>query len=74
MVRKLRTIREDQQVSLRMLARHLQVNYSLISYWETGSRNPSQKNAEKLEKFFDEDIETLLKEDPSYTGGKQLTH
>lgn len=65
-VKRMKGIREQEGISLRELAQELDVNYSLISYWEHGVRNPSRRNEIKLEKFFDKPITFLLDTDPSY--------
>lgn len=62
-MRNLRRIRENKSLSLRDVGADLGVNYSLISYWEHGKRNPSKVNALKLEEYFGEDIEYLLELD-----------
>lgn len=67
-VRRMRELRESQGVSLRELANELNVNYSLVSYWESGKRNPSKGNIKKLESFFNKPIDYILEEDPHYTG------
>lgn len=62
-MRNLRRVRENKMLSLRDVGMDLDVNYSLISYWETGKRTPSKVNIIKLEEYFDEDIEYLMAED-----------
>lgn len=62
-MRNLRRVRENKMMSLRDVAKDLDVNYSVISYWETGKRTPSEVNAHKLEGYFNKDIDYLLAKD-----------
>lgn len=62
-MKNLRRVRENKMLSLRDVATDLDVNYSIISYWERGKRVPSEDNATKLEEYFDKDIEYLLAQD-----------
>ncbi|WWO59081.1 hypothetical protein [Listeria phage 20422-1] len=62
-LRNLRRIRENQQLSIRQLAQDLDVNYSLISYWETGKKFPRERNRVKLEKYFGVPSSELFKID-----------
>lgn len=64
-IRNLRRIREGRY-SLRELGEEMDVNYTAISYWETGKRLPSSTNAKKLEEILGEDIEFLMTPDPHY--------
>nr|WNM56114.1 transcriptional regulator [Staphylococcus phage S-CoN_Ph38] len=52
MTKKLRYYRELKGKSMRELSQDLGVNYSLISRWENGNREPRSKNKEKLERYF----------------------
>lgn len=61
--RVLKRARESKDVSLRELADILDINYSVISYWERGYRYPSKENQEKLEKFFGRSIDDLMEEE-----------
>lgn len=67
-IRKMKAIREGRAVSLRDLARAIDVNYTTISHWENGKRTPERENVEKLEKFFKLNIEELMAEDEEYYG------
>lgn len=58
----LQQARDKKYISLRVLADEIGVNYTTLSLWERGLRNPSFHNQQKLEKYFGESIETLLKE------------
>ena len=62
-MRNLRRIRENKSLSLRDVGADLDVNYSLVSYWERGIRNPSERNIIKLEEYFELPIEYLLEDD-----------
>jgi len=59
-MRNLRTVRKSKKLSLRDVAKALDVDHSLISYWETGKRNPNEENIVKLENYFSQPIEKLL--------------
>lgn len=61
--KNLRRVRNNMGLSLRDVAADLDVNYSLISYWETDLRQPSERNIVKLEEYFDETIEYLMAKD-----------
>lgn len=59
-VRKLRTVREQRNLSLRELAEELKVHYSLISYWERGLKTPRAGNKVKLSKALGKPADELL--------------
>lgn len=59
-MRKMRKVREGLQLSLRDVGKDLEVDYSLISYWESGRRNPSKRNIKKLEAYFGKPIDYLM--------------
>ena len=46
---RLKEYREKRNLSLRDLARELDVNFSTLSYWESGTKVPKAKNKMKLE-------------------------
>lgn len=62
-MRNLRRVRENKALSLRDVGEDLEVNYSIISLWERGHRNPSKRNIKKLEEYFGEKIEYLMEKD-----------
>lgn len=59
-MKKLRRVRETKGHSMRTLAEELGVNYSLISYWEHGAKEPRPYNKVKLEELLGVPIEELL--------------
>lgn len=58
--KNLRRVRNDMGLSLRDVGADLDVNYSIISFWESGTRSPSRRNIIKLEKYFEKDIKYLM--------------
>lgn len=58
---KLKEYRESRKLSLRDLAQELGVNYSTLSYWETGKKTPRAGNKMKLANFFGVPADELLK-------------
>lgn len=65
-VRRMKSIRESQGISLRGLAKELNINYTTVSYWERGLRYPGKDNSTKLEEFFGQPITVLMEVDPHY--------
>lgn len=62
---KLRDYREKRNLSLRDLAKELKINYSTLSYWETGQKVPRAGNKMKLAQFFGVSADELLKRSDS---------
>lgn len=63
MVRKLRNVRIKKGFTVRELADKIDVHYSLVSYWETGKRNPKSVNKRKLEEALGVPHYELLEEE-----------
>lgn len=63
MVKKLRNVRIKRGYTVRGLADELGVHYSLVSYWETGKRNPKSVNKSKLEEVLGVPYYELLEEE-----------
>ncbi|QZA69708.1 XRE family transcriptional regulator [Bacillus phage 035JT004] len=51
-VKKLRKCRLDHGYTIYSLAEKLGVNFSTVSYWETGVKFPRRKKLEELEDLF----------------------
>ncbi len=51
--RRLRMLRRERGLTLRVCAQHLQVSFPILSKWETGTEQPSHKAQQKLAAYFD---------------------
>lgn len=49
-----------KNLSLRQLARELDIDHSTLSYWESGARTPRTDNAIKLASYFNTTVEELM--------------
>ncbi len=58
--RKLRDLREEQQLSQTELGKAISVNKSYVSAWETGKGKPSFDNLIALSKFFRVSVDYLV--------------
>ena len=70
--RRLRMLRRERGLTLRVCAQHLQVSFPILSKWETGTEQPSVKTQQKIAAFLDVKWEWLvtgsgpIKPDPAH--------
>ncbi|AXH71105.1 putative XRE family transcriptional regulator 1 [Bacillus phage BSP36] len=61
-IKKLRKYRLDRGLTIYSLADKLGVNFSTVSYWETGEKFPRRQKLEELEDLFDVGYRELFKD------------
>lgn len=57
---RLLELRKEKGISQAALAKHLQVSYSVVCYWETNRSEPTAPNLVKIADFFDVSVDYLL--------------
>ncbi len=57
---RLLELRKEKGISQAALAKHLQVSYAVICYWETNRSEPTAPNLVKIADYFDVSIDYLL--------------
>lgn len=62
MVKQLKRVREEQDMSVRDIARAIDVHYSTVSLWENGKRNPKSGSKRALEILLETDAKILFQD------------
>ena len=57
---RLLELRTEKGLSQATLAKHLQVSYAVICYWETNRSEPTAPNLVKIADYFDVSVDYLL--------------
>lgn len=57
---RLLELRKEKGISQAVLAKHLQVSYAVVCYWETNRSEPTAPNLVKIADYFDVSIDYLL--------------
>ncbi len=57
---RLLELRKEKGISQANLAKHLEVSYSVVCYWETDRSEPTAPNLVKIANFFDVSVDYLL--------------
>ena len=57
---RLLELRKEKGISQATLAKHLQVSYAVVCYWETNRSEPTAPNLVKVADYFDVSIDYLL--------------
>ena len=57
---RLLELRKEKGISQAILAKQLQVSYSVVCYWETDRSEPTAPNLVKIADYFDVSVDYLL--------------
>ena len=57
---RLLELRKEKGIGQATLAKHLQVSYSVVCYWETDRSEPTAPNLVKIADYFDVSVDYLL--------------
>ena len=57
---RLLELRKEKEISQATLAKHLQVSYAIVCYWETNRSEPTAPNLVRIADYFDVSVDYLL--------------
>lgn len=57
---RLLDLQKEKGISQAMLAKRLEVSYSVVCYWETNRSEPTAPNLVKIADYFDVSVDYLL--------------